>query len=67
MSRDYYQFLCNPWAEDIAYQSVQLAIAMGRDFRSQWNENYMEIDEASMAMLPYALQIMIATTSRGDN
>jgi hypothetical protein len=49
MSRDYYQFLCNPWAEDIAYQSVQLAIAMGRDFRSQWNENYMEIDEASMA------------------
>jgi hypothetical protein len=68
MGIDHYKHLGDNWVGIIAYTTIDLAVAMAADFRSKWNENYMPLDEATMAMMPFALQIMIESSKpTGEN
>ena len=66
MGLEHYKMTHDQFERVVAHNAIQLAYEMALDFRSYWNENYMQQDKCTMQMLPFAIQIMIASRTN-DN
>ena len=61
MAYNDYEMTQNHFEKNTAHDAIRLAYGMAKDYRSFWNENLLQLDECAMQMLPFAIQIMIAS------
>ena len=66
MGFEHYKATHNTFEKNAAHDAIVLACEMAQDFRSMWNENFLPLDECTIQMLPFAIQIMIASRTN-DN
>ena len=63
MGFEHYKATHNTFEKHAAHNAIVLACEMAQDFRSMWKENYLPLDECTIQMLPFAIQIIIASRS----
>ena len=56
-----YEMTINVFEKSAAHDAIRLAYGMAKDYRSFWNENLLQLDECALQMLPFAIQIVIAS------